>query len=141
MSRDVDVVGGDVTGSGYTLPDHEEFSEYRVKDLRVWIGKKSGCRIKPTSPLTLAAMNSIHAHLTGEFICKPQLLNTKLSPGVHHFRIEIANVCGVEGYPFTNETRPFRKGELEVIARKMDETPNQRDWMLDALRGGQSDGE
>lgn len=136
MPGDTNVVGGEITGRGFSLPDHENFDEYRVKDLRVWIGRKAGSRVKPTSPLTMSCMNSIYAHITGEFICKPQVLNTRQSPGVDEFRILIAGYCGVEDYPFGPDTRPFRKDELRVIAEKLDETPNRREWMLDALRGG-----
>lgn len=118
--------------SGLVFPDHDDFEEMTVPQLRARIARKAGTQVKRMVQLPMSLMNSAYAYLTGEFFCHPRDINTQRSPGIEETRAALAAQVGLEDYPWEPEnSRPFRKGELIQILESMYETPDQRGWTPD----------
>lgn len=123
-----------------TIDLMDEEAEYTCKELRQKIGILVGRRQNPESSLHIGTLNSIYAHLTGEFHTSPKEVGTPLSPGVERIRWAVVIQVDNIGYDMSSyipgpedgtkvEMRPFRKDELEMIAMCLNGTEDQREWL------------
>lgn len=138
------------------IPEHPDFEDYTVPELRGRIGKEVGAKQTPRAELTLRTLNKVHAYLTGETAVKFKDVNTERSPGIEKIRVKVATqvqntlvddpdpddedndysewpmssyIPGPGGWQPEPGGRPFRKEELQNIARAVDRTKDQRDWV------------
>lgn len=123
-----------------TIDLTDEDAEYTCKELRQKIGVLVGRRQNPESSLHIGTLNSIYAHLTGEFHTSPKEVGTPLSPGVERIRWAVVVQVSNFGYDMSSyipdpgegtkvNHRPLRKDELEEMAVCLNETEDQREWL------------
>lgn len=130
------VAEGESGGSGVeyatSRPDPEPdrpVHEMRKKDALVRIGKKIGVHMGPHSCLTIEALNSMWAYITGGYFVEPRLVGTPDSPGPAEIRVRLAYKVGFEQFPRPEHSeRTFRLGELRALVLYLNKHDDQRDW-------------
>lgn len=114
----------------------DNFEDMTRADLRARIAFEIGCRTKSYTQLDTGTLNSLYAFKTGQFHTKTKALNTTRSPGPGGLRYAVAWVYELGVFPrrYPRE-RPFRRDELEQLARYVAEEPDARPWTEDGVDG------
>lgn len=113
-----------------TVPDHTNYGEMTVSELRAVVAFEVGRRTVRQTPLDMDTLNSIHAHITGHFAIQPRVIGSGRSPGPGRLRDCVSYVAEFEDYPY-GCGRPFRHAELTSLVIKLRSEPDRRGWTPD----------